>query len=78
MLQSRLKSPCLHCTNRHIGCHSQCELYKMYRKEYDDLNANIRREKAYRSDRTAKIHSGYTIDKRGRKAAMKTIQSANK
>lgn len=33
-----IKSPCLNCSNRAIGCHSKCEPYTDYRARIDDLN----------------------------------------
>ena len=31
---------CLNCEQRHVGCHSNCEKYKEFRKKLDDINAN--------------------------------------
>lgn len=36
---------CKGCEVRHIGCHSVCELYLAYRKELDEVNEKIRKEK---------------------------------
>ena len=33
-----IKSPCLNCPDRTIGCHSKCELYADFRARLDDLN----------------------------------------
>lgn len=33
-----IKSSCLNCLNRTMGCHGKCELYADYRARIDDLN----------------------------------------
>lgn len=37
---------CLNCQERHYKCHSECERYKEYRKNLDEINAQIRKDKA--------------------------------
>ena len=32
------KSPCLNCEKRHTGCHANCEDYKNYRINLDEIN----------------------------------------
>lgn len=36
MKNSRKYNACFNCTERHIGCHSECEKYKEYRKIRDE------------------------------------------
>lgn len=38
------QSGCKGCTERHEGCHSQCERYKAFRNELDDKNRQKRLE----------------------------------
>ncbi len=38
-----MMSPCKDCTERKIGCHSKCELYKQFREEVECYN-NLRRK----------------------------------
>jgi hypothetical protein len=55
---------CRDCTERHIGCHSECEKYKAYCAERAELKAKIAKSNQYdnyakdihatRRDRTAK------------------------
>lgn len=33
-----MKSPCLNCTDRHIGCHAVCERYLAARAEQNAIN----------------------------------------
>lgn len=40
-----IKSPCLLCDKRHIGCHSKCSEYLSYVDKKDALNAEIRKKK---------------------------------
>lgn len=40
-----VNSCCQNCVKRHIGCHARCELYQKWRKELDELNACIRKER---------------------------------
>lgn len=32
---ARIKSPCMGCTRRVVGCHSACEDYKSYKQQYE-------------------------------------------
>lgn len=38
---------CYGCTDRHIGCHSECEKYKAYCAERAELKAKINKNKEY-------------------------------
>ena len=33
-----MKTPCMNCEKRCLGCHSVCEDYQAYRKERDRIN----------------------------------------
>lgn len=33
-----LKSPCLNCENRFVGCHSNCSGYQSFRQKLDVVN----------------------------------------
>ncbi len=49
-------SKCIYCTERHIGCHSQCEDYKKWKAEVDEVSKAMREAKAtvgheYRNER---------------------------
>lgn len=43
------KAPCKDCPDRQVGCHSTCEKYLTFRKERNELNESIykQREKEY-------------------------------
>ena len=30
-----MKSPCMNCNVRHMGCHSKCRLYEKYKNELE-------------------------------------------
>lgn len=47
---AKLPSPCWHCEDRKVGCHSRCRRYKEYREKYDELNKKERDDKSYGSD----------------------------
>lgn len=49
---------CRACENRHIGCHSTCEVYKYQKEKVDSLRAKIHRDRAI-----ARRADTYTIDK---------------
>ncbi len=46
---AKMKSPCLGCKDRFIGCHSKCDKYIKYRNEYDKLNKKEFMAKMYSS-----------------------------
>ena len=39
-----LNTPCKDCTERHIACHSECEKYKAYKENYEQIKKDIRKE----------------------------------
>lgn len=60
------KSPCLHCEERHTGCHSKCDKYIDYRSDLDLYNAISRKNKeinriveTYEADKCAKLRKKY-------------------
>lgn len=42
--------PCRDCTDRQCGCHSHCEKYKGWRKEYDERKKKIDESKHNESE----------------------------
>ena len=42
---SKAKNHCYHCENRHIGCHSDCELYWEFRRQWDENKAKQDKER---------------------------------
>ena len=67
-----LNCPCKECTDRQIKCHSTCQRYKHWRKEYDEAkekyNAQSELENSlntYEIDRSRRIYKKYkyAIDK---------------
>lgn len=38
-----LKSPCINCENRFLGCHSSCSGYQSFRQKLDVVNAARRK-----------------------------------
>ena len=41
-----MKSPCIECEERFVGCHSTCEAYGDFRKALDKKRATEKRERA--------------------------------
>ena len=39
-------APCMCCKNKNIGCHSQCNVYKVWKKQNDDAREKMRNCKA--------------------------------
>lgn len=42
-----MKVPCKDCTDRHLGCHSECEKYKAFdaeRKKISDIRLKMKEE----------------------------------
>ena len=37
---SRVKSPCIKCTERQLGCHSKCNKYKQFRIDLSVVRKN--------------------------------------
>ena len=37
--------PCKDCKNRSQGCHCNCDKYKKYKEEMNDINENIEKKK---------------------------------
>ena len=56
-LPTKIKAPCKDCKERSISCHSRCDKYISYRKEYDEINEKYREyKKASRlPDRTTEL-----------------------
>lgn len=44
-IKKNLLAPCKNCPDRYVGCHSQCESYKKFRKLKDIQNKEIREDK---------------------------------
>lgn len=40
-----MNAPCKGCKERAVGCHANCEKYKVYRKKKDEINEKIRSAK---------------------------------
>lgn len=32
-----IPSPCLHCGDRYVGCHSNCKKYEQYKEEIEEI-----------------------------------------
>lgn len=60
-------SKCYNCQNRHIGCHSDCEDYKQFRAELDEINKQKEKDKALNSSLYAVKEFAVTHSKRRRK-----------
>lgn len=58
-MSSKEMNPCYGCSKRTVGCHSSCEDYKRYLKEYKDKKVSIKRylesDTSYRDYNTEKI-----------------------
>lgn len=50
--EGKLLSPCIDCKERSVGCHGSCEGYQTYRKSLDELNLNIKKQKAMTNNPT--------------------------
>jgi len=44
---SKIKYPCLNCTDRKIGCHAKCELYKKAAAANEAVNKREREENTF-------------------------------
>lgn len=44
-----MKGPCLGCTDRHLGCHSECERYKQYQRNLEEAKQKEQQQKDYRN-----------------------------
>ena len=42
-MSSKEINPCYGCSKKTVGCHSSCEGYKRYLKEYEDKKVSIKR-----------------------------------
>ena len=62
-------SPCTVCEERFVGCHAECDAYKRWREDQDELKR--RRNKAAARDSEMRIYNRQNSDrylKRSRKA----------
>lgn len=50
---------CQNCTERYVGCHSECEDYKSYRDDLDKKNALSRQQKQNYRDWKEFKNAGY-------------------
>ncbi len=39
-----LKTPCMDCTDRHIACHSECDKYKEFKENNEQIKKDIRQK----------------------------------
>lgn len=46
---------CKNCTERQVGCHASCEVYKEYRNEIEKQNVNRRQNGFVRAPHSAKV-----------------------
>ena len=57
-----IKNKCQGCTERHVGCHQDCQSYKEYAAECERVRQNRRKENIYNgyarscADRAIRIH----------------------
>ena len=43
------ENKCKTCNERYVGCHSECESYKKFRKELDEMNETVRKNSSFAS-----------------------------
>lgn len=43
---AKIESPCLDCTDRHVGCHSECDKYLSYKIDMTNQKAIVADNKA--------------------------------
>ncbi len=46
----KTKVPCMNCEGRHIGCHSECEKYKVFSSENEKKKEEKKKENGRRWD----------------------------
>lgn len=51
---------CLNCENRCMGCHSNCEMYNMYKKELATIKKNRNKDREWTSYRRQRVR-GYCV-----------------
>ena len=80
MIMSSIRdNPCKDCSNRKIGCHSKCNLYKEFKEKLEELRTKERGYKIYRSSKTIDVYKGgYSTKRSGKKSTIKSIWMANK
>ena len=37
--------PCRNCEFRHLGCHAECEVYKDFRKQFEEMRKDKARQR---------------------------------
>lgn len=45
IMNRKPKAPCRNCADRNISCHSSCEKYVDFRKQLDDFNIKLKKQK---------------------------------
>lgn len=60
-------SKCYNCQNRHMGCHSDCEDYKQFRAELDEINKQKEKDRALNSSLRAVKEYAVAHSKKRRK-----------
>lgn len=59
---SRVIQPdCKTCDKRYLGCHSECEAYKEYKKQLKYVNVQV-----YRQRVKEKLITGYEVERKGK------------
>ena len=51
-------SPCKDCSDREIGCHGKCNIYKQWKIDLNKLRDNIYHEE-YNAGKTCRYHPNY-------------------
>lgn len=59
----QIKTPCMNCSRRVLGCHSTCEDFAAYQAEKEEIQKRITQEKNV--DRTELEGKLYSLRKRG-------------
>lgn len=59
-MRDRIIGPCQFCKSRYLGCHDECDKYKEFRQQKDEINSALRKGKEevineYRIVKTEKI-----------------------
>ena len=58
-----MKSPCIGCEKRHIGCHTDCEGYKEWKKRYAEYKEWLKKQRRP----LVKDYIGERMDERGKR-----------
>lgn len=63
MINERVHNSCLGCTERYVGCHSECDKYRAYKEEMTEFADTVNKNRKKYSGYMEYVHSKRRIER---------------